>query len=84
MAMKQAKSKILELINDRIRQLFGDVGGELGQFYYDSYYQVIFRVVNNAGGVSRVLQVSTPQKTLDILDTILMYELYRKNEYKRV
>lgn len=69
-----------ELINQRITQLFGEIGGKMGQYYYDSYYGCVFKVVNQGGGVSRVLTVGKPTQALEILDNILQYQLYMKNK----
>lgn len=87
--MKEFKTKgyimtsrklIRELINKRIESLFGNIGGEKGQYYFDNYYCSIVQVTNNFRGVRKILGASSPSRLLEILDGIETYLYYQKIE----
>lgn len=69
-----------ELIDKRIESLFGDIGGEKGQYYFDSYYCSIVQVTNDYGAVRRILNANSPSRLLEVLDGIETYLYYTKNQ----
>lgn len=69
-----------ELIDKRIESLFGNIGSEKGQYYFDSYYCSIVQVTNDAGAVRKILRANSPSRLLEILDGIETYLYYIKNQ----
>ena len=68
-----------ELINKRIESLFGNIGNNKGQYYFDSYYCSIVQVTNEFGGVRKILNANSPSRLLEILDGIETYLYYKEN-----
>lgn len=68
-----------ELLNKRIKSLFGNIGEKKGQYYFDSSSCSIVQVTNDYGGVRRILFANSPSKLLEILDGIETYLYYIKN-----
>ena len=67
-----------ELIDKRIESLFGNIGSDDGQYYFDGYYCAVVQVINGGGGVRRILNANSPSRLLEILDGIATYLYYKK------
>ena len=67
-----------ERINLFIKQLFGEVGHEKGNFYYESWlnHKAVVEVVNEGGGIRTLLSDSTPTRLLEKLEAIAQYNRY--------
>lgn len=75
-----SRKLIRELIDKRIESLFGDIGGEKGQYYFDSYYCSIVQVINDSGAIRKIIGANSLSRLLDVLDGIETYLYYKKNK----
>ena len=66
------------LIEKRIRNLFGEVGYENGQFYSDNGDTSIVEVINDGGGVRRVMYAESTTRLIEYLNAIEKYLWYKK------
>ena len=67
-----------EYINRRIESLFGEVGGDNGQFY--CWGSSIVKVINTGGGVRTILTGKNLTDLIDKLDTIEDYLRFKEYE----
>lgn len=75
-----SRKLIRELIDKRIESLFGNIGSEKGQYYFDNYYCSIVQVTNDYGVVRRILNANSPSRLLEVLDGIETYLYYTENQ----
>ena len=67
-----------QIIDRRIKSLFGEIGGNKGQFYCWGGTKIV-KVVNDGGGVRSILSAKTSTELiyqLDAIETYLQFKQY--------
>ena len=68
-----------QIIEKRIKSLFGEIGNNKGQFYCYEGSEVV-KVVNDCGGVRSILKSSGQTDLIEKLDAIETYMSFLKYE----
>lgn len=66
-----------QIIDRRIKSLFGEVGGNNGQFYCWGGTEIV-KVINDGGGVRSILRARTSTELIYQLDAIETYLQFKK------
>ena len=66
-----------QIIDKRIKSLFGEIGGDKGQFYCYGGTEIV-KVVNDGGGVRSILRARTSTELIYQLDAIETYLQFKK------